>query len=43
MNAEILKALKDERQDKTIILVSHRDSTLHIADEIYRMSELRNS
>ncbi len=41
--AVILKTLKDERQDKTIILVSHRDSTLHIADEIYRMSELRNS
>ena len=32
----ILKALKDGRGDKSIILVSHRESTMAIADRIYR-------
>ncbi len=30
----ILKALKEESQDKTIVIVSHRLSTLAIADQI---------
>ena len=31
----ILTALKQQKQDKSIILVSHRESTMSIADEIY--------
>ena len=34
----ILKALK-EQKDKTIILVSHRESTMAIADRIYRFKD----
>ena len=33
----ILKALKDGREGKSIILVSHRESTMAIADRIYRV------
>lgn len=33
----ILKSLKEERNDQTIVLVSHRLSTLHVADEIIEM------
>lgn len=33
----ILKSLWNEKQDKTIILVSHRKSTMGIADELVRM------
>lgn len=33
----ILKALKEQKQDKCIILVSHRESTMAIADRIYRV------
>lgn len=33
----ILKALKDGREGKGIILVSHRESTMAIADRIYRV------
>lgn len=33
----ILKSLWKEKQDKTIILVSHRKSTMGIADELIRM------
>lgn len=35
--AIILKALKEESDTRTIVLVSHRQSTLHIADEIVQM------
>ena len=28
----ILKALKEEQKDKTVVLVSHRESTMRIAD-----------
>ena len=35
----ILKALKEERGQKTMILVSHRRSTLNIADEVFEMAE----
>lgn len=41
--AEILKALKEGREDKTIVLVSHRRSTLNIADTIYEMNQARIS
>ncbi len=33
----ILKALKDQKKKKSIILVSHRESTMAIADRIYRV------
>ena len=35
----ILKSLKEQKHDKCIILVSHRESTMAIADRIYRASE----
>lgn len=33
----ILKALKEQKNKKSIILVSHRESTMAIADRIYRV------
>ncbi len=33
--AVILKSLKEEREDKTVVLVSHRRSTMRIADREY--------
>lgn len=33
----ILKSLKDQKENKSIILVSHRESTTAIADRIYRI------
>lgn len=33
----ILKALKEQKNKKSIILVSHRESTMSIADRIYRV------
>ncbi|MDR3186767.1 MAG: ABC transporter ATP-binding protein/permease [Christensenellaceae bacterium] len=36
--AEILKSIKNRSKDKTVILVSHRESALLICDEIYLMS-----
>ena len=41
--ALILKTLKENSQDKTIFLVSHRDSTLKICDEIKSMESERQS
>ncbi|MDE5990253.1 MAG: ABC transporter ATP-binding protein, partial [Clostridia bacterium] len=43
----ILKSLADRRKDICIILVSHRESTMSIADRVYRIqdgkiSEVRN-
>ena len=34
----ILKALKEQKNKKSIILVSHRESTMAIADRIYRVA-----
>ncbi len=34
----ILKALKEQKHKKSIILVSHRESTMSIADRIYRVT-----
>ena len=33
----ILKSLKEERENRTVVLVSHRASTLGIADEIHEL------
>jgi len=33
----ILRSLEQEKKDKTIILVSHRKSTMGIADEVKAM------
>lgn len=35
----ILKSLKDQNENKSIILVSHRESTTAIADRIYRIKD----
>ncbi len=37
----ILKALKEQKNKKSIILVSHRESTMSIADRVYRVAEGR--
>lgn len=37
----ILKALKEQKADKCIILVSHRESTMAIADRVYRVENGR--
>ena len=39
----ILKALKEQKQKKSIILVSHRESTMAIADRIYHVHNGRMS
>ena len=41
--AVILKALNDGRKDKTIVLVSHRESTMRIADKVYSVENGRMS
>lgn len=41
--AVILKSLYSERKDKTIVLVSHRKSTMGIADMVYSMEKGRMS
>ena len=37
----ILKALKEQKQKKSIILVSHRESTMAIADRVYHIENGR--
>lgn len=39
----ILRSLKEEIKDKTIIIVSHRPSSLRIADEVIKMEKARVS
>lgn len=39
----ILKALKESRKDKTIVLISHRESTMNLADVVYEMENGRIS
>lgn len=39
----ILKALKEEKEERTVLLVSHRKSTMNIADHVYEMDEIRVS
>ncbi|MBQ8563476.1 MAG: ABC transporter ATP-binding protein, partial [Firmicutes bacterium] len=41
--AVILKALREERGDKTVVLVSHRQSTMRIADRTYSVENGRMS
>lgn len=36
----ILKSLKEWAADRTVILVSHRESTLRVADEVYEISNV---
>lgn len=39
----ILKSLKEGKGDKTVLLVSHRKSTMNLADTVYRMENGRLS
>lgn len=41
--AVILKSLQEERDGKTVILVSHRQSTMRIADKVYSVEHGRMS
>lgn len=41
--AVILKSLKEEKEDKTVLLVSHRQSTMRIADTVYDLENGRMS
>ncbi len=41
--AVILKSIYEERKDKTVVLVSHRESTMKIAEKIYRVESERKS
>ncbi|MGN0984817.1 MAG: ABC transporter ATP-binding protein, partial [Gemmiger sp.] len=41
--AVILRSLHEERQDKTVVLVSHRASTMGIADTVYSVEHGRVS
>lgn len=41
--AVILKSLNEERRDKTVVLVSHRQSTMRIADVVYSVEQGRMS
>lgn len=41
--AVILKSLAEERKDKTVVLVSHRASTMRIADRTYSVENGRMS
>lgn len=41
--AMILKSLREERENKTIVLVSHRESTMRIVDSVYSVEHGRIS
>ena len=41
--AVILKSLREEKEDKTVVLVSHRESTMRIADRSYSVENGRMS
>lgn len=41
--AVILRALREERDGKTVVLVSHRESTMRIADRVYSVEHGRMS
>ncbi|MDO5426085.1 MAG: ABC transporter ATP-binding protein [Eubacteriales bacterium] len=41
--AVILKSLHEEREDRTVVLVSHRESTMRIADRVYSVENGRMS
>ena len=39
----ILKSLEEAKRDKTVVLVSHRKSTMNLADVVYEMENGRAS
>ena len=39
----ILKSLKESAEEKTVVLVSHRESTMQVADVIFKMNQGRLS
>ena len=39
----IMKSLKEESRGRTVVLVSHRESTMGIVDEVYHMNAGRVS
>ena len=39
----ILKSLAEEGEERTVVLVSHRESTLRMTDEVYEMESIRAS
>lgn len=41
--AVILKSLKEEKENKTVVLVSHRQSTMRIVDKVYSVEHGRMS
>ena len=41
--AIILRALRQEKQDRTVVLVSHRPSTMRIADRVCSVEHGRMS
>lgn len=38
--AVILKSLRDQQEERSVVLVSHRASTMNIADQVYQAEEL---
>ena len=41
--AGILKSIKEEKGGRTVVLVSHRESSMRIADEVYGIENGRRS
>lgn len=41
--AIIFKSLREQKQDKTVVLVSHRQSTMRVADKVYSVEHGRMS
>lgn len=41
--AIMLKSLREEKRDKTVVLVSHRESTMRIADCVHSVEHGRKS
>ena len=39
----ILKSLKESKEERTIVLVSHRKSTFHVADRTVEMEQIKDS
>lgn len=39
----ILKSIRESRENRTVVLVSHRQSTMNVADEVYEMENGRVS
>lgn len=42
-DSSLYKSLKESREDKTVVLVSHRKSTMNLADVVYEMENGRIS